>query len=189
MLQMLASEYRVIAQDIFAFVLILSAFFWGGGPERAVALTWLVVFEIGGRVKDVIFGSELRLTDVDLFWASADVVAGVSWLTIALFANRNYTLWIAALQLLATSAHLVRGMVEAVSPIAYVVMVVAPGWFQLFLLAGGLICHARRKNSFGEYRDWRKPQNAAQARLFERLTSWNDRASRQIRPWLWKGRQ
>lgn len=189
MLELFASEYRLIAQDVLSFGLIAAAFLWGGGPERAVAATWLVAFEIGGRVKVAIFGSELRLTDVDIFWASADVVAGVSWLTIALFANRNYTLWIAALQLLATSAHLVRGIVETVSPIAYVVMVVAPGWFQLFLLAGGLICHVRRKNSFGEYRDWRKPQNTAEARLFERITSWNDRASRQIRPWLRKGRQ
>lgn len=155
MLQLLLSDYRIIAQDVFAFSLIVSAFVWGGGPERAAAATWLVVFEIGGRLNDSLFGDELQLADIDLYWASADLVAGVCWIAIALYANRNYTLWIAAMQVLAMAAHLSRGLVEAISPIAYVAMVVAPGWCQLFFLAGGLVFHIRRKRKFGPYRDWR----------------------------------
>ncbi len=159
MIDLLLSDYRVLAQDLLAFALIGLAFVWGGGPERVVAATWLIIFELGGRLNDLVFGEGLKLTDVDLYWASADLIAGILWFAVALYANRSYTLWIAAMQLLAMTAHLVRGLVESISPIAYVTMVIAPGWVQLFLLAGGLSFHIRRKRAHGPYRDWRHDTN------------------------------
>lgn len=155
MLELLASEYRILAQDILAFTLCISAFIWGGGPERAVAATWLVVFEIAGRVYRLVADTGFKLTDVDLFLATTDGIAGIIWIVVALYANRNYTLWIAGMQVLAMTAHLARGLAETISPIAYITMVVAPGWFQLIFLAIGLIRHISRKRRFGEYRDWR----------------------------------
>ena len=154
MLELLASDYRLIAQDVLAFSLIAAAFLWGGGPERAVAATWLIVFEIGGRIRRN-FVDNLQLADIDVFLASADLIAGASWIMIALYANRSYTLWIAGLQVLAMAAHLARGIAEAISPIAYLTMVAVPGWFQLFFLAGGLLLHVRRRKRSGDYRDWR----------------------------------
>lgn len=154
MFEILAWEYRLIAQDVLSFSLIIVAFLWGGGPERAVAATWLIVFEIMGRVRRA-FAGDLQLVDVDVFLASADLVAGACWITIALFANRNYTLWIAGLQILAMLAHIARGVAETISPVGYITMVVAPGWFQLFFLTGGLIFHIRRVRRYGAYRDWR----------------------------------
>lgn len=155
MLELLASEYRILAQDILALTLCLLALIWGGGPERAVAATWLIVFELANWIHEWVLGLGIRLTDVDVFLAAMDAIAGVLWITIALYANRNYTLWIAGMQLLAMTAHLARGLVEAVSPIAYLVMVVAPGWFQLVLLGVGLTRHVLRKRKYGPYRDWR----------------------------------
>ena len=154
MLELLASEYRLVAQNILAFSLIICAFLWGGGPERAVAATWLIVFEILGRVRRAIV-EDLQLIDVDAYLAAADLVAGACWITIALYANRNYTLWIAGLQILAMLAHIARGVAETISPVGYLTMVVAPGWFQLFFLGGGLIFHVRRVRRYGAYRDWR----------------------------------
>ena len=154
MLELLASDYRLIAQDVLAFSLIVGAFLWGGGPERAVAATWLIVFEIMGRLRRALV-EDLQLADVDYFLASSDLVVGVCWITIALYANRNYTLWIAGLQILAMTAHFARGLAESISPIGYLTMVVAPGWFQLFFLGGGLAFHIRRVRRYGSYRDWR----------------------------------
>ncbi len=155
MLELLASEYRAITQDILAWSICSAALLWGGGPERAVAVTWLVLFEVTGWIYNLVLGAGVLLTDVDYFLATIDVLAAAIWITIALYANRNYTLWIAGMQVLAMTAHLARGLAETISPIAYITMVVAPGWFQLIFLAIGLIRHISRKRRFGEYRDWR----------------------------------
>ncbi|MEL6878681.1 MAG: hypothetical protein AAGL68_11380, partial [Pseudomonadota bacterium] len=133
----------------------LAALIWGSGPERAVAATWLIVFEFFGRLYRLGFETGYKLSDVDFFLATSDGLAGVVWIAVALSANRNYTLWIAGLQVLAMTAHLARGMAEAISPIAYGTMVVAPGWFQLLFLGIGLSRHVMRKRKYGSYRDWR----------------------------------
>lgn len=155
MLELLASDYRILAQDILAVTLVVAAFIWGGGPERAVAATWLFVFEIPEWINQLVSAEGHQLADVDYFLASLDLLAGVSWIAIALCANRTYPLWIAGMQLLAMTAHVARGLADAISPVAYITMVIAPGWFQLFFLAGGVICHIFRKRKYGAYRDWR----------------------------------
>ena len=156
MFEMLASEYRMVIQDVLAFAICGAALIWGGAPERIVAATWLVLFEIAGRLYRGVFGAEgYQLLGVDWFLASTDLLAGAIWLTVAIYANRNYTLWIAAMQLLAMTAHLARGLVEAIAPVAYIFMVVAPGWFQLIFLGLGLTRHILRKRKYGTYRDWR----------------------------------
>ncbi len=186
MLQLFASEYRIIVQDILSFALIIAAFAWGGGPERAVAATWLVAFEIAGRLRNYFVGETRQLLEIDPFLAGSDLVAGICWIGIALYANRNYTLWIAGLQILAMAAHVARGLTDAITPLAYIVMVVAPGWFQLILLGIGISRHIMRKRKFGEYRDWRiirRPENFVtpfeavkpQAPLFgDAPTTWRD---------------
>lgn len=155
MLALLFSDFRFVIQDVLAFGLCLAAFIWGGGPEKAVAATWLIVFELFGRFHKFVFGSGYILLDVDPFLAGKDMAAGALWLVIALYANRNWTLWVAGTQVLAVAAHLARALADAVSPIAYAAMVVAPGWVQLALLGAGLARHVLRTREFGSYRDWR----------------------------------
>ena len=156
MFELLASEYRTVIQDVLAFAICGAALVWGGAPERIVALTWLVLFEFATKLYRGLFGADgYQLMGVDWFLATGDLLAGAIWLTVALYANRNYTLWIAGLQLLAVIAHLARSLAEAISPIAYITMVVAPGWLQLFIMALGLARHVLRKRRYGKYRDWR----------------------------------
>lgn len=155
MLELLASDNRVILQAVFAWSICLAALAWGGGPERAVAFTWLIVFEIGLRILSPLLGLRFQLMSVDLWLISFEMVAGLMLIGIALHANRNYTLWIAAMQVWAMTAHLARSMVESISPVAYAMMIAVPGWLQLFLLAIGLARHKMRERKFGEYRDWR----------------------------------
>ena len=155
MLEPLFFDYRSTVQDVLAFGLVLAAFIWGGGPERAVAATWLVVFELFGRLHKLLFGAGYVLLDVDPFLAGKDLAAGALWLMIALYANRNWTLWVAGTQLLAIGAHLARALADAVSPVAYATMIIAPGWAQLLLLAAGLARHVLREREHGPYRGWR----------------------------------
>lgn len=159
MLDLLTSNLRFIAQDYIAWALCIAAIIWGGGPERAVALTWLLLFEIADGIYHAIFERGFNLVEVDLFHAGLDGTACIIMVLIALNANRNFTMGIAAMQLLAVTAHLTRGLVEAVSPVAYITMVVGPGWFQLILLALGLTRHIIRKRKHGKYRDWRIVRN------------------------------
>lgn len=159
MLELLFSDYRLYAQDAVAWTLCCAALIWGGGPERIVAASWLILFEIGTLVYNGLIGDVRRLETIDWYFAGIDILAGALWITVALYANRNYVLWIAAMQLLAIAAHLSRGLTEAIAPIAYAVMVVAPGWFQLLFLGAGLVRHLRRKRKFGPYRDWRVVRN------------------------------
>lgn len=156
MLELLASEYRTYAQDILVLVICGAALFWGGAPERIIAGSWLIFFELTGFIyKRFIQAGGYQLQGVDAFLAANDFLMLVIWVTVALYANRNYPLWIAGMQLLAMTAHLARGMSEAISPFAYVLLIAAPGWFQLIFLGAGLTRHILRKRKYGKYRDWR----------------------------------
>lgn len=156
MLELLASEYRLYAQDILVIAVCGAAMVWGGAPERIVAATWLILFELAGFLYAQFFDAEgYQLLGVDWFLASTDFLVLLIWMAVALYANRNYTLWVAGMQVLAMTAHLARGLSEAISPIAYVFLIVAPGWFQLIFLGVGVTRHILRKRKYGEYRDWR----------------------------------
>ncbi len=153
--ELLTWDFRIVLQAYLAWTIGITAILLGGGPERAVAFTWLLLFELITSAQDLIDTNLHFLTDVDVFLATVDAFAAAAWVTIALYANRNYTLWIAAMQVVAVSAHLASGIVEPISPKGYAVMVVAPGWIQLLLLAIGLTAHISRIRKFGPYRDWR----------------------------------
>ncbi|UAB78105.1 hypothetical protein INR77_15375 [Erythrobacter sp. SCSIO 43205] len=161
MTDLLLSDSRAYIQDILAWAVCIAALVWGAGPERAVALVWLVLFEVAHNIYRSLTGTYISVDEVDAFSAVADSAALICWIAIALYANRNYTLLIAAMQVLAMTAHLARGLVEAISPVAYVTMVAVPGWLQLLLLALGLGRHVVRKRRFGEYRDWRVGRGSA----------------------------
>ncbi|MEE4289980.1 MAG: hypothetical protein V2J14_11455 [Erythrobacter sp.] len=159
MLQLLAFEYRSLLQDVLAYSVCLAALIWGAGPERAIAATWLIVFELFTALFRNVLDLSYQLDSIDAYLALSDTLAGGIWLMIALNANRNYPLFIAALQVLAVSAHLARGLIESISPVAYATMVIAPGWLQLILLGIGVIAHRLRVQRYGEYREWRVPVN------------------------------
>ena len=152
---LLAWENRGALQDAVIVILCLVAIFQGGGPERAAIAIWVLCFEAPSLIYREWMGSGVRLAGFDPFLAAKDFVAGALWVTVALYANRNYTLWIAGTQLLAIGAHLARGLIESVSPTGFLFLVVAPGWFQLVFMSIGFTRHILRKRKYGSYRDWR----------------------------------
>lgn len=157
MLELLVSDLRPLLQDLVTYAIFIAAVIWGAGPERATIATWVVFLELPKLLYKSLLGGSFQLQSMDLFLASSDVLTGVLWVAIALYANRNYTLIVAGLQVLAISSHLARGVIESMSPLAYAIMYIGPGWLQLIVMAIGLWRHAKRERRFGPYREWRVP--------------------------------
>lgn len=150
-------EYRGVAQEYLVWLVCIAALFWGGGPEKAVALVWVVLFKGADNLYHFAIDQAYQLSSVDLFHAANDVAAAVAFIWIALNANRMYTLWIAAFQLVSVTAHVARDLAETVTPIAYAVMAIGPSWAMLIAMIAGLVGHWRRTKDHGEHRDWRWP--------------------------------
>lgn len=148
-------EARTEIQTIAAWLLCLAALRWGGGPERAIAIVWLALFEVLDTAYHALADPTFQVDRLDPFHAVLDLTVAVAFIVIALRANRFYPLWLAGFQIVAFSAHLARGIADAVTPIAYAFLVIAPSYFQLALLLGGLLAHRRRLTRYGPYRDWR----------------------------------
>jgi hypothetical protein len=153
----LFNTYRDEAQHIASIFLALAIWRWGAAPERWVIgvlvsamLMPLYAFEVLG-LGNVAFGPNAW------FWVVADLAAAAGFTVIALHANRNYTLWVAGFQLVAVSAHAVKGMVDAVSPLAYLILATGPSYGQILVIFAGLIRHVMRERRFGQYRAWRAP--------------------------------
>ena len=146
--------YRGEAQTTAAWLICLAALKWGGGPERAIALIWLAVFELGHRGYHLLWNPIFQVDRFDTYHAMQDLVVLLGFVMVALRANLMYPLWIAAFQLIAFSAHLARGIADQITPIAYAALVIGPSYFQLGLIAGGLALHMRRVRKSGPYRDW-----------------------------------
>jgi len=163
MLELLFSDFRPHLQNGLALVVCITALIWGGAPERILALAWVVLFEIANYFQNWVNPGG-RLEAVDWYLAMLDIIGGIVFVWVALAANRNYTLWIAGLQVLAMIAHLARGLADAVSPVAYITMVIAPGWLQLIFLGIGVSRHIMRKRKYGNYRDWRRLNEIPDAR-------------------------
>lgn len=153
--------YRADVQHVASLILGLAMWRYGAGPERAVG---------GVFIGTVILPAMLaRLTGLDTvmfgnqawLYVLSDSVAAIAFMAIALNANRNYPMWVAGFQLVAISAHVVRGMVDVVSPMAYAILAVGPSYCQLLLLLGGFASHCLRQRRFGRYRDWRLPPPGA----------------------------
>ena len=145
----LRDQFQLITLLVLAFL----GFWKGGGPERAVAGVMVGIL-VSDRIYHLIFGNFTNLVSIDYGHALIDLVAMIVLVVIALRANRMYTLWTAALQLIAFNAHLARELTEGMSPIAYLILYVGPSYFQLLIQGLGLWAHRRRIARYGPYRSW-----------------------------------
>ena len=158
----LFNAYRGDAQHIASVLLALAIWRWGAAPERWLIVIFIAAMVLPVRVAewagigDLVFGPNAAL------YVGIDLLAGVGFVAVALKANRNYPLWIAGFQLVAISAHAVKGLVDTVSPIAYLILASGPSYCQLALIFAGFARHVTRTRQFGPYRDWRSSTPGAQ---------------------------
>ncbi|WP_298471358.1 hypothetical protein [uncultured Erythrobacter sp.] len=154
------SHFRGELQDVWTVALMFACLRWGGGPEKIGFAVWTVLTFSSTVVRALYDGptageAELAaalwtVQPIDLL---TDVLLFVGFVAIALVANRRYIFWVAAFQVIALSAHLLRALIEGMTPFTYVFMTVAPGWAQVFIFTYGLIAHTRREPN--RYADWR----------------------------------
>ncbi len=153
----LLNTYRADAQHIASVFLALAIWRWGAAPER-----WLISVFAGLLLAPLYVFRMLDLGDFSFgpnawIWVGTDMIAAAVFILIAVNANRNYPLWVAGFQLVAVGAHAVKGMVDTVSPIAYLILAIGPSYCQLLLIFAGFVRHLIRERQFGPYRQWRAP--------------------------------
>jgi hypothetical protein len=147
------NTYRALAQHLASLVLLAAAWRWGGAPERWLASSFVLIMvapvyvlrALVAEVNHPVLGA----------WLMLDLAAGGVFILIALYANRNYPLWVAGFQLVALGAHLVGQVDLAITQLAMAILVIGPSYGQLLVLIAGFVRHLRRERRFGPYRDWR----------------------------------
>ncbi|GAA4043754.1 hypothetical protein [Parerythrobacter jejuensis] len=140
--------------NVATLLLLLAAVWKGGGPERACAAT-LFGMVVVDRSYHALFGPSPTYDLIDPWHLLLDTGGLVALVLIALRANRFFPMILAAAQLVAFSAHLVRMTVEPVTSLSYYLLYTMPFWFQLLVMTIGIARHAYRTSRFGPYRDWR----------------------------------
>jgi hypothetical protein len=135
-------------------VLAAFAFRGGAGPERASAGAFLLMYLLDYPYHWLV--DEAHWHQIDVGHALIDALAACATVFIAYWANRIYTLCLAALQLVSLVSHFARGLESGIAPLAYAVMIIWPSYLMIATLAIGLLKHRRRLRVYGSYRSWRR---------------------------------
>ncbi|MET0251475.1 MAG: hypothetical protein ABW203_04775 [Novosphingobium sp.] len=122
---------------------LLLALRFGGWPERAAALSFCGMIVVD-RYYHWLTGSHGTYVHTDWGHLIVDSYMMASLLAITLWADRQWTLWAAAAQVIALLSHPIRLLSGAVDTMAYAILIRAPSWLQLGLILGGIWCHHRR---------------------------------------------
>lgn len=138
------------------FLILLStvlpyALWKGGGPERwvaamllvAAACSWLVVSAGGEAFQSMEIGIAL-----------VDAVLLVGMLTVAMNADRYWTLWITAFQIIQVLAHLPELLIPQLLPQIYGLIISVWGYPMLLILFAGTWRHQQRISRYGSDRHW-----------------------------------
>ena len=123
----------------------------GGAPER-IGTTILVAGSLLSLL--AVSGPTTSFGSVEIGVFLADVATLVAFLILALFADRYWPLWIAALQVLGTTGHAVKLADPDLMRRAYAVALVFWSYPMLAILALGTYRHQRRLARFGVDRSW-----------------------------------
>jgi hypothetical protein len=136
---------RFIIFLVFLVSAVVYAFRCGGAPEKRVALVLA-----GIQATDIAYhlaGGDSSYIRLDAFHAFNDAWALIALVAIALNADRFWTLWVAALQLIATFAHYARAIDLSVHQMAYAIMIRFPMWLEVAVLILGTWNFARQQKA------------------------------------------
>jgi hypothetical protein len=142
-------------RQVFFNALLFGCWFYallrGGGPEKAVA-TILVVGSLatGFVVSDMAH----RFTTVEIGIFAVDIVALIALLTVALFAERYWPLWVVALHTVGIAAHAVRLIEPGIIRWAYAFAIAFWSYPMLLLIIVGTWRHQQRLARFGADKSW-----------------------------------
>lgn len=137
---------------------------WGAAPERICAAVLLFV-TLADPLYHLLVGRSTIYGSVDMGHLLIDLGLAVTFLGVALWANRIYPLWLAAFQLVSVISHFVREVTEIFPKLAYGIMSYGPYSIILLILAAGIWRHRTRVRRYGRYRSWRISSNPLPDRL------------------------
>ena len=124
----------------------------GGAPERLTAAVLVAMTLVQVTAHRVI---PLRFDEVDVPAMIVDLWAAVGLTVIALYADRTWPLWTAALQLLSSMSHLIRISSDEIEMLVYGWVKSLPTFGVLLILILGTTLHRRRIRQHGSDRSWR----------------------------------
>lgn len=131
---------------------VLTFALWkGGAPERwmafllalASAATWMLVSS----------GDEI-FTSVEIGIAMVDAALLAGMFIVALHADRYWTIWITAFQIIQVFAHLPEILIPQLLPWVYGLIISVWSYPMLLILFAGTVRHRQRISRFGSDRHW-----------------------------------
>ena len=127
------------------------AFARGGVPERLAGILLLVA----AVTTRVFFLSSLEpYLNVEVGILAVDVLLLSALVGLALYADRFWPIWLAALQALGAGAHLVKAIEPSVVSMAYAILVAVWSYPMILVLAAATLRHRRRLRRTGSDLDW-----------------------------------
>lgn len=142
---------RVLIFNIFLIGTCCYAFVRGGAPERIVASLFPAAAAIS-----VVWGRQISNAFIRPAYGllTIDMALLIALIAVALRANRNWTMTVAAMQLIMVSVHLARILnPDTIRPV-YTVMLALWSWPMVLLLAVGTYQHHYRLKRNGRDRSW-----------------------------------
>lgn len=127
---------------ILVMLLAVQAACRGGAPERLASAAMLVA-TVATMLANSGMALPFRGIEWRLLWIDAALLAAL--VLIAMFADRFWPLWVAALQALAVAAHAARGVDPRILPFAYWLLLGKLSYPMILLLGIGIERHQWRK--------------------------------------------
>lgn len=123
----------------------------GGAPERIVGISFLIAFTLSLALQQPF---AVRYLSVEWGVLAVDLALLAILVAVALYSDRFWPLWVAALHGLSTGGHIVRSMEHGIEPVAYAILLASWSYPMLMLLVLGTHRHARRAQAQGYDLDW-----------------------------------
>lgn len=144
-------DLRLIVYLFLLSTVLPYALWKGGSPERWIATmllgaawgSWLVVSSGGDSFRTIEFGV-----------AVIDAALLVGMLAVTVHADRYWTLWITAFQIIQVLAHVPEILVPELLPEIYGLIISVWSYPMLLILLAGTWRHRQRINRFGSDRPW-----------------------------------
>ena len=129
-----------------ALLLAVAIFAWrrGESPERIAALI-LVGMALADPLYHAFPGKQGIYDQVDFAHAAIDFAGLAAMVALALRADRFWTLWLGALQLIACLAHVLRAIEVDMPEIVYATIIRGPYWAQIAILGLATWLQVRRR--------------------------------------------
>lgn len=123
----------------------------GGTPERLVALT---IIAASAATIATSAPAPQRYSSVDVGVLITDFIMMLALVALELKAERFWTLWVAAFQVMQFASHIPEILVPDLLPVTYKVVISIWSYPMLILLAAGTYRHDQRKRLYGKDRSW-----------------------------------